>query len=124
MGVPGWLPSRHVGEAWGGRLGTCWRTAPLCSLEAEALLHRDFSVKNVHCLPEKGLAMGRFQLEGGSATPRVQMWLQNSAPRPLSPWIRATDHPWALRASRLSRGHRARDGMGAQEGGGSRQRGP
>lgn len=50
----------------GGKLGTGWHMAPLCHPEAKALSEHDFRHKNAQCLPERGLAAGRLQLEGMS----------------------------------------------------------
>ena len=63
--------------------------APLCHPEAKALSEHDFRHKNVQCLPERGLAAGRLQLEGGHVTRGVNvapgLWMVNCAPLPFSP---------------------------------------
>lgn len=79
---------REPGGGW-GELGTGWHMAPLCHPEAKALSEHDFRYKNVQCLPERGLAAGRLQLEGGHVTRGVNvapgLWMMNCAPLPFSP---------------------------------------
>lgn len=47
-------------------------------------------VKNVQYLPEKGLAVGRFQLEGGCVTRGTnvapELWVTTYALLPFPPW--------------------------------------
>ena len=92
---PGWCPQAAAKQTCsgnlgvGGKLGTGWHMAPLCHPEAKALSEHDFRHKNVQCLPERGLAAGRLQLEGGHVTRGVNvapgLWMVNCAPLPFSP---------------------------------------
>lgn len=112
--MPGQPPSSRVRGAWGGEPGTCWHEAPLCHLEAESLMEGDLRYKNVQCLPERGIAVGRFQLEGGHGTwvhVAPGLWMMSSAPLPLP-----LDPLWALPEQRQNGGALGRLDRGTGQG--------
>lgn len=63
--------------------------APLCHLEAEALLEHDFKYKKCAVPSREGLSSGKFQLEGGCVARGTnvapELWVMTDAPLSLPP---------------------------------------